>query len=904
MASETPGRRAGSSLSDHSSAQLEIAPGRYWHRASPFAQAGISASFFWLIQLILHILEFGTIAGGSWLNEAGAFGLDFLSFWAFACAPARQDWLAAGLAGLAGLGLASGHILTLVPDSGDRGVSLVGAGLAVVPAMFGCALMRITSSLMAQSLGKISAVLLILGLSGATHLLALRAISLSPDLPAFSLPSLLILGAVTSGILLGARISDLGLVVSPRTAARRDRFQVLADALPIPVTLTGADDGRIIFSNRRAAEQFPLSQELPEPIEAEALYVNPQDQKTLHDLVRRYGEIDNQEVEMWHADGSRFWALVAERTITFDGQEAILSGFYDISDRKEAEAALLASEVRYALISRASNDGIWDWNIPAGTVYYSSRWKEIVGADPDKTLNSLEDWLSRVHPDDCDRVRDEIAAHLRGETRQLDSEYRIRHGDGHYCWMQCRAIALRNKDGEPVQMAGSQSDITLRKTYETNLLNAAYEDRLTGVNNRAFFNHIVETRNDMSSIVGKAIALFDVDQFRRVNENLGTGAGDALLISIARRMATRIDSSDALCHLGGDEFAIWFHNVADHEATLAIVESVFMELSEPYALGDVELPITLSVGIATPTLGDAACGADLMRNARLALDRAKQMGGSRVELFDDVLLRETQLRRRLAKELTNAERLGQIFFEYQPIVELGADGGYRIAAFESLMRWNHPQLGLISPAQFIPIAEEAGLIGSLGLFAIETAAARIKDWVGQGIAHDNFSISVNLSARQISDRASVARLHALLDHLNIDHGRIKLEITESVLMSDPEAMVRVLESLRARGIQLQLDDFGTGYSSLSYLHRFPLDVLKIDRSFVSRMLSAAEALRLVRSIIELGHDLGLKIVAEGVEAQAEVQRLRELGCDFAQGYYFSRPVPAAKAAELLTRGNF
>ncbi len=843
-------------------------------------------------------------SSGAWLNEVGALGLAFPSFWAFAIAPARQDWLGAILGGLAGLGLASGHILTLLPGLGDTQIGVVAAIIAVLPAMLGCALIRVTLSLMTQSLGKLFGVLLVLGVAGTTHLLVLRAVSISGDLPDFALSALLILGAVASGILFGARIGDLGLVVSPRTAARRERFHVLADALPIPVTLTGAEDGRIIFSNRRAAEQFPLSQDTPDPIEAETLYVNPQDQKTLRDLVRRYGEIDNQEVEMWHADGSRFWALVAERAITFDNQEAILSGFYDISDRKEAEAALLASEVRYALISRASNDGIWDWNILAGTVYYSSRWKEIVGADPDKPLNSLEDWLSRVHPDDCARVREEIAAHLRGETRQLDSEYRIRHGDGHYCWMQCRAIALRNKDGEPVQMAGSQSDITLRKTYETNLLNAAYEDRLTGVNNRAFFNHLVETRNDMASIVGKAIALFDLDQFRRVNENLGTGAGDALLISIARRMATRIEPNDALCHLGGDEFAIWFHNVSDHGAALSIVESIFMELSEPYALGDVELPITLSVGIATPTLGDAACGADLMRNARLALDRAKQMGGGRVELFDDVLLRETQLRRRLAKELTNAERLGQIFFEYQPIIELGADGGYRIAAFESLMRWNHPQLGLISPAQFIPIAEEAGLIGSLGLFAIEMAAARIKDWVGQGIANDNFSISVNLSARQISDRASVARLHALLDHLNIDRGRIKLEITESVLMSDPEAMVRVLESLRARGIQLQLDDFGTGYSSLSYLHRFPLDVLKIDRSFVSRMLSAAEALRLVRSIIELGHDLGLKIVAEGVEAQAEVQRLHELGCDFAQGYYFSRPVPATKAAELLTRGNF
>lgn len=862
---------------------------------------------FAVVQFSLLVLEAGFPVGNIWLDQVGGLVLAILSLWLFFTIRPGEAILDAALGGVAGLGLGCSHLFAMLPIAGvaaRAALSLQAVLLALIPAILAGALLRAGAAMMSGWLGKLFGTMLALGAALAAHLLTLAALAADAGIPGFALPAALGLTTAAAGVLFGARMGDLGLVVSPKTAARRERFHVLADALPIPVTLTGAEDGRIIFSNRRAAEQFPLSRDQPDAIAADTLYVNPTDQKTLHDLVRRYGEIDNQEVEMWHADGSRFWALVAERAITFDGEAAILSGFYDISDRKEAEAALLASEVRYALISRASNDGIWDWNIPAGTVYYSSRWKEIIGADPDKTLNSLEDWLSRVHPDDCDRLREEIASHLRGETRQLDSEYRIRHGDGHYCWMQCRAIALRNKDGEPVQMAGSQSDITLRKTYEINLLNAAYEDRLTGVNNRAFFNHIVETRNDVASIQGKAVALFDVDQFRRVNENLGTGAGDALLIAMARRLATRVEANDALCHLGGDEFAIWFQNVSDHEVARSLVEAMFMELSEPYALGDVELPITLSIGVATPTLGDAVCGADLMRNARLALDRAKQMGGGRVELFDDILLRETQLRRRLAKELTTAERLGQIYFEYQPIVELGADGGYRIAAFESLMRWSHPQLGVISPSHFIPIAEEAGLIGSLGLFAIEMAAARIKDWVGQGIAHDGFSISVNLSARQISDRASVARLHALLDHLNIDRGRIKLEITESVLMSDPEALVGVLDSLRARGIQLQLDDFGTGYSSLSYLHRFPLDVLKIDRSFVSRMLSAPEALRLVRSIIELGHDLGLKIVAEGVEAQAEVQRLHELGCDFAQGYYFSRPVAAAKAAELLARGSF
>jgi diguanylate cyclase (GGDEF)-like protein/PAS domain S-box-containing protein len=861
----------------------------------------------WLFQLLLIALEFGLPATIGWIDEVGSLALCGFCVWLCLRAEPGEERHLLALGALAGLALGSSNVLALQAVAANSNLSAAGAtqlALALVPLLLASAALLSCRAILNDRIGIALAVLLAAGGYFATQMLSLDVLAPQATAPAACVRLALGTALVAGGLLLGARLGDLGFAVSARTARRRERFHVLADALPIPVTLTGADDGRIVFSNRRAVEQFRLSRDAEDPVAAETLYVNPQDQKTLHELVRRYGEIDNQEVEMWHADGTAFWALTAERAIIFDGQEAILSTFYDISDRKEAEAALLASEVRYALISRASNDGIWDWNIAAGTVYYSSRWKEIVGAEPDKPLGSLEDWLSRVHPDDSARLRAEIDAHLKGETRQLDSEYRIRHGDGHYCWMQCRGIALRNKAGEPVQMAGSQSDITLRKTYEINLLNAAYEDRLTGVNNRAFFNHIIETRNDAASIQGKAVALFNVDQFRRVNDNLGTGAGDALLIAIARRLATRVAAEDALCHLGGDEFAVWFQNVPDHDSAQAMVDAMFSDLSEPYALGDVELPVTLSVGVATPTLGDAVCGGDLLRNARLAIERAKQIGGGRVELFDDILLRETQLRRRLARDLTNAERLGQIFFEYQPIVELGADGSHRIAAFESLMRWNHPQLGLISPTQFIPIAEEAGLIGSLGLFAIEMAAARIKDWVGQGIAGPGFSISVNLSARQISDRASVARLHALLDRLNIEHGRIKLEITESVLMSDPEAMVGVLESLRSRGIPLQLDDFGTGYSSLSYLHRFPLDVLKIDRSFVARMLSAPEAFRLVRSIIELGHDLGLKIVAEGVEAQAEVRLLHELGCDFAQGYHFSRPVPAAQAAAQLARGGF
>jgi diguanylate cyclase (GGDEF)-like protein/PAS domain S-box-containing protein len=702
------------------------------------------------------------------------------------------------------------------------------------------------------------------------------------------------------GALLGARLADLSLVASPRSVARKERFRIIAEALPIPIVLTTADHKRIVFSNRRSRQLFASRTDAGEGLTTDALFVHVEDRVRLLELVRRDGSIENHEVEMRRADGSTFWALIAARSVTFNGESSILAGYYDISDRKAAEEALLASEVRYALISRAANDGIWDWDIPSGEVYYSSRWREIVGAEPNKRLSTLDDWLSRVHPEDVLRLKREIDEHIAGHTPQLDTEYRIRHGDGRYCWMQCRGIALRNGAGEPIRMAGSQSDITLRKTYEINLLNAAYEDRLTGINNRAFFTHLIDTRNSAPAIDGTAVLMFNIDQFRRINDSLGSGAGDALLIAVARRLAARVKPQDALSRLGGDEFAIWLQDMPDHAQALDMAEVMLGDLSQPYSLGDVEMPVGVSVGIAAPTLGDASTGADLLRNARLALDRAKMRGGSRAELFDDALLRETNLRRQLGKDLTNAERLGQIFFEYQPVVALDQDGTSRVAGFEALMRWRHPELGLIPPMRFIPLAEEAGLIGPLGLFAIECAAKESERWAQLGLVDESFSMAVNLSTRQISDRAGIMRLHKLLDRLILPPGRLKLEITESVLMSDPESMVVTLDELRRRGVELSLDDFGTGYSSLSYLHRFPLDTLKIDRSFVTRMCRAPEAFRLVRSIIELGHDLGLDVVAEGVEAADEAERLRELGCDFAQGYFYSRPV-SADAAEALLR---
>jgi diguanylate cyclase (GGDEF)-like protein/PAS domain S-box-containing protein len=734
---------------------------------------------------------------------------------------------------------------------------------------------------------------------GLMHALTIRALGGIVYWSAVVAPLAGVLFA-TLALLVGIKLELHGLLLG---RSRIDRFRILADALPIPIVLTSADGEKVIFANELSRRQLLASEGHGGAAGIGRLYTNPEESKHLGEMVRRDGEVEGHIVEMRRTDGTTFWALSSARSIAFDGRPAILSGFVDITDRKMAEEALLASEVRYALISRAANDGIWDWDIPSDTVYYSARWKEIVGAEPGKRLSTLEDWFSRVHPDDLPALKEAVDEHIAGRTAQLDVEYRIRHGDGRICWMQSRGIALRRKDGSAIRMAGSQADITLRKTYEINLRNAAYEDRLTGLNNRAYFTHLVDTRVGEESIKGSAILLFNIDQFRRVNDALGTGSGDALLIAFARRLASWVKPQDALCRLGADEFGVWLTDIQDYQAAMQLANSILADLSQPYTLGEAQLPVTISAGLAAASIGGARSGADLLHNSRLALDRSKQMGEGRCVLFDEQLLKETKLRQRLSRELANAGRLDQIFLEYQPVVALSGSGSDRVAGFEALMRWRHPDLGLIPPGQFVPLAEEAGLIGSLGMLAIEHAAREIAHWTDEGLATGNFSVAVNLSARQISDAAGVQRLYSLLDRLTVPVGRLKLEITESVLMSDPDEMARTFRELRDRGIELSLDDFGTGYSSLSYLHRFPLNVLKVDRSFVTRMLRSPEALRLVRSIIDLGHDLGLAVVAEGVEEADEVECLRELGCDYCQGYFYSRPVPASQAKLILAKGT-
>ena len=439
------------------------------------------------------------------------------------------------------------------------------------------------------------------------------------------------------------------------------------------------------------------------------------------------------------------------------------------------------------------------------------------------------------------------------------------------------------------------SEITLRKSYERKLEVAAYQDPLTGISNRAFLLDRIDQDKGLATAHG-GMLVANVDRFRQINNAHGQAVGDVVLRTLALRLAGLAGPADLYARTGGDEFVLWFREL-DEQRRTALPEAVRAAFTQPVQIDGHDLPLRVSAGLAWSGIEEMA-GHDLLRDARAALDKAKTAGGDQLEIFDEALRNESRIRLRIERELESAIRNRQIYVEYQPLISLATG---QLAGFEALARWRHPELGQIAPMRFIPIAEESGAIVALGEYVLREAAAQAESWATERKLGDQLTIAVNLSPRQIADPRNARRILDFFDKHEAAARHIKLEITEGVLLEDPVAMLELLREFKLRGVELSLDDFGTGYSSLSYLHRFPFDVLKIDRSFVMGIADSAESRRLVRTIIELGQDLGLRIVAEGVETEAQADHLKALGCNYGQGYFFSRPIDPGRATELLGR---
>jgi diguanylate cyclase (GGDEF)-like protein/PAS domain S-box-containing protein len=561
----------------------------------------------------------------------------------------------------------------------------------------------------------------------------------------------------------------------------------------------------------------------------------------------------------------------------------------EIAERRRVEEALRESEQRYALAVRGANDGIWDWNLRTGEAYFSPRWKAILGYEDSELENRPEVWLDRVHPEDVERVKAGILAHCEGRSSHFEDEHRVRHKDGTYRWVLTRGFAERDAEGRVQRLVGAETDVTDRRSH----------DPLTGLPNRALFVERLERalgRARHSSDFRLAVLFLDMDRLKVVNDSLGHLAGDRLIVSVARELEGCVRPGDMIARFGGDEFAVLVEGISGVEDAIRVAERVQSELQGIFRVEGAEVYASASVGIAVSATGQESAE-DLLRDADTAMYRAKGHGRGRYEVFDAAMRAHVMSLLALENDFRRAVERREFRVHYQPIVHLGSG---TLRGFEALVRWQHPRRGLVFPTQFINVAEETGLIVPLGYWVLSEACARLRSWVGRS-AKPDLSVSVNISARQFLDRELVQRIREILRETGLEPHHLTLEITESVLMEAEGDGTAMLTELDALGVHLSIDDFGTGYSSLSYLHRFPVDALKIDRTFVGQMGNDGGAL--VHTILTLADNLGIPAVAEGVETLEQVVALRGLGCEYAQGRFFSDAVPGVEASALVDSGR-
>ena len=559
----------------------------------------------------------------------------------------------------------------------------------------------------------------------------------------------------------------------------------------------------------------------------------------------------------------------------------------DTTQRRQAEEALRISEERYSLAMLGAKDGLWDWDLNTNKVYYSQRWKSMLGYS-DAIGDSPEEWLGRVHPDDLPQLMADINAHLFGSTPQLENEYRIRTADGSYRWMIVRGIAIR-KDGErPHRLAGSQTDIHDRKIAEQQLIHDALHDALTELPNRVLFmdrlgQAIKRAARHPDSTY--AVLFLDLDRFKVVNDSLGHLSGDEVLIQIARRLEKCLRSEDTVARLSGDEFAVLITELQDPTYVMRIASRIQQEIAQPIAVGGQQVFMTVSIGIALSGTGYETAE-EVLRDADTAMYRAKAMGGDRHVVFDQRMHAMAVELLHLETDLRQALENNEFVVYYQPICSLRTG---KVVAAEALLRWQHPIQGLRRPAEFIELAEETGLIVPIGEWILRTACRQLAEWHRQGYPH--LKIAVNISARQFQTLDLPNLVSRVLTETGIKSNQLELEITERIDLTT-SVVEEILNDLNMLGVRISIDDFGTGYSSLNTLKHLTISNIKIAQPFIVPIGMQKENDLILASIIQMAHNLGFEVVAEGVETPEQLNFLRGEGCDMIQGYYISPAVPA------------
>ena len=560
-------------------------------------------------------------------------------------------------------------------------------------------------------------------------------------------------------------------------------------------------------------------------------------------------------------------------------------------------SGIVSDVERRALALTGAGDMIWDWDVSADRVFTSPETEALLGLKRGSLDGPAARWLDVLHPLDRDRFRAVLDSVLEQRRGRLTQDFRLRTPDGHYLWFTIKARPVVGSDGEVVRLVGTLTDVTEFKNAEERLLHDAVHDNLTGLPNRELFLDRLESVLAFAkadSLIRPAVVVIDLDRFKQVNDSVGIAVGDSILLTLARRLGRLLKPQDTLARLSGDQFALILLSEHDSERIVAFAETLRKGLRAPITFNDREIFLTASMGIALAD-GQPHRADEVLKDAELAMFHAKRIGGDRIELFKPSMRARKTDRLTLESELRRALERDEITILYQPIVRL-ADRS--IAGFEALARWDHPKMGRTSPSEFIAIAEEIGLIVDLGMFVLERTARQLSTWQRTLRRRDPIFASVNLSSRQLLRQDLIHDLRTVIARSSLARGTLKLELTESLVMENPEHAAQMLQRIRDLGAGLALDDFGTGHSSLAYLQRFPFDTIKIDQSFVRANGKGTRPV-ILRSIISLAHDLGMEVVAEGAETDSDAIELFQLGCEYAQGYYFGEPMSAEDARALL-----
>jgi diguanylate cyclase (GGDEF)-like protein/PAS domain S-box-containing protein len=565
--------------------------------------------------------------------------------------------------------------------------------------------------------------------------------------------------------------------------------------------------------------------------------------------------------------------------------------------RCAAIAANKSEQERFALAVAGSSDGIWDWIIKTDQLYFSPRCLELLGLDKDVTFDTMDNWMALLHRDDVDAFQLALRNHLEGISLAFQIECRIQHANMTYRWFLVRGTSLRNEYGKAWRVAGSISDISERKLT----------DAMTGLPNRIVLydrinQSIIKTkRRDRSggtvTAANFGIILLQIDRYETMREAYGQAFCDRVQQAVAQRLIGTLRTTDTLTLMSENTMCILVDVMRDDTDLVRVANRVKKAAEEPITMGEESVMLTLSIGMAQAQPHHEIAD-ELIKDATAALNKARDEGGGQEVVFDPEMQRRARDRLRIEADLHQALRREELLVLYQPIVDLNSGA---LSGFEALVRWHHPTRGMVSPMDFIPIAEETGLIVPIGTWVLQQSCRQARAWIDAGADPELF-VSVNVSSRQLDGPSLPDIVRSALDTNRLKPQHLKLEITESAVMRDFEVTLGLLNRLRAIGAGLSLDDFGTGYSSLSLLKRLPIDTLKVDRSFVSSMVADSAGVRMVEAILQLARLFRLKVVAEGIERNEESELLRALSCEYGQGWLFGKPLtPDACMERLLKR---